>query len=225
MSDQKSAPETPAPAEKKATSLRAVLWTTRLEQASKSSRAQVREVLEAIRSRDRMTRWMSFAFLVSSIALVAVITVGVRRWWALGPGNPEKIHAQSAQAKQVSEFIKKQSEEAKTRAAIVSLGKFIVELKDIEVDGKPVRRTAGVMNLAEVELILDCGERETRVYVEEHMPEVRNQITNVLIPLDREEIISRDGKKRLRKRILDRLNSWLPHGKVQDVVFNNLIVS
>ncbi len=230
MSEKKSTPENAAKPGDKAPEAQAsvrgeVLWTTKLERASSNIHTQIQEVLKAILSGDFPTRTMSMVFLVSSGLLIFVVTIGVQRWWERGPGNPDKIKGQSEQSKQVSEFIKKQSKEAKTRAAIVSIGSFTVELKDPENDGKPARRTSGVMNMADLEIVLECADRDTRVFVEEHMAEVRNQITNVLVPVERDELFSREGKKRLRKRIIDKLNNWLPSGKVQDLYFPKLVVS
>jgi flagellar basal body-associated protein FliL len=207
-------------------SLRGVLWTTKLERAIKDARSEIGEVFRAIGSKDGPTRWMSLAFVLSAVALVGTLYVGGKRWWERGPGNPKKAREQNEQAARMSEFIKKQSEDAKTRAAIVSLGSFTIELKDPETpDGKPARRVSGVMNMAEIEIVLDCGERDTRIWVEENMAAVKNQLTNVLTPVERDELFTREGKKRLRKRMMDKLNSWLPHGKVQDIYFPKLVVS
>jgi flagellar basal body-associated protein FliL len=53
---------------------------------------------------------------------------------------------------------------------------------------------------------------------------VRNQVTNALIDVDRNELIDLEGKRRIRKIILDRLNGWIPEGQLLNVYFSRLMV-
>ena len=59
---------------------------------------------------------------------------------------------------------------------------------------------------------------------QDNLDQVRNQITNVLLPLERDQLLSREGKKKLKKALIERLNVWLPKGKVDDVFFSKLLL-
>ncbi len=65
---------------------------------------------------------------------------------------------------------------------------------------------------------------ETRAYLEAHMVQVRNQMINVLNDLSREDLMSREGKRSIRKHIADKLNGWLPQGRIVEVYFSRLLI-
>jgi flagellar basal body-associated protein FliL len=50
-------------------------------------------------------------------------------------------------------------------------------------------------------------------------------MTNVFVALDREDLLSREGKRKLKNIIIKKLNGWLPHGKVEDLHYSKLLVS
>jgi flagellar basal body-associated protein FliL len=49
-------------------------------------------------------------------------------------------------------------------------------------------------------------------------------VTIALTEVNRDELINRDGKRRLRKAIVDRLNQLLPHGRVLNAYFGRLMI-
>lgn len=173
-------------------------------------------------SPDRPTRRMALGFALSVIGIVAVIVIGGKYFIDLR----RQLHALSdtgEQGKNLGEFIKKQSEEAKRKFSSQNLGAFTVELKG--PDGKPAKAAPGVMNLAEIEIVVDCDEKETCEFIEDRMPVVRNEVTNILTAMDRTELLSKDGKAHLRSRIITRLNMWLPRGHIEALYFNKLVIS
>jgi flagellar basal body-associated protein FliL len=175
------------------------------------------QMFASLLSGDRPTRRMAALFFLSLSGLILVSSIAIHRYWE---AKKKTLLAEAQRhAKHLSELIKKETEEARRRASLVSLGKYTIELKEM------VEQTLGLnqLNTAEVEIVILCDGKETREYIESHMVYVRNQMTNVLIAMDREELTSREGKKRIKMLITRRLNEWLPHGKVEDIYFSKLI--
>lgn len=125
------------------------------------------------------------------------------------------------------DFIKKQADEAKLRHSTQSLGVFSIELKapPKDADGNTPKRSKSVMDLAEVEIIVECDEKETCDFIEDRMPLVRNEVTGLFTAMERDDLLSREGKRKLRNKIQAKLNLWLPSGKVQNIYFTKLIIS
>jgi flagellar basal body-associated protein FliL len=195
------------------------LWTTRLQQNLKDMRGQIVEVFRNLRSPDAPTRRMARFFVLSlaGLALVSLTTlhyVWVARHMMTSFGNDD-------QGKNLGEFLQRQADEAHAKNTAISLGSFTVELKALP-DSKPA---PGVMNLAEIELTVQCDSREACTYVSDHLAQAKNQITGIFIALNRDDLLSHDGKKRLVRQILDRLNEWLPQGRIDNLFFSKLVVS
>jgi hypothetical protein len=106
------------------------------------------------------------------------------------------------------------------KTATLLLGMFTVDIK--EKAGTP--QYPGHLHAAELEVVVQCDSIETRVYLEEHMIQVRNQMVNVLSDLAREDLMSREGKRSIRKHIADKLNAWLPKGRIEEVYFSRLLI-
>ncbi len=105
-----------------------------------------------------------------------------------------------------------------------SLGEFTLELAPVP-GAQPYR---GVLQQAELEIMVECDSVPTCAYIAKYLPVVRNQVTNVLTPLDRREIMTRDGKRRLKKAVIDRLNAWIgtaQGGAIRQVHFTKLLLT
>jgi flagellar basal body-associated protein FliL len=106
-------------------------------------------------------------------------------------------------------------------SSTLGLGTFTVELKEV-----PGHAGAwAVMNLAEVEIFIECDGSETRSYLDEHLTLARDQVTGVFTALNREDLMTREGKAKLRRLIIKKLNEILPQGKVEELYFSKLLVS
>ena len=199
-----------------------VLWTVKLEQKWKEASSKLKEIGAGVRSPDVPTRKMAILFILSVSALCFVLGASVQRYIHYRHMLKDVPSESDEGAKHLGEFLSKQSAEAKTRFTTLSLGTFSVELKP-PTSGPAA--APGVMNLADLELFAECDTKETRYYIEDNLPQARNQLTNVLTAIDREELLSKDGKKKLVKAMLEKINLWLPKGKVENLRFNNLIVN
>lgn len=172
-------------------------------------------------SKDGPTRRMSWMFILSLVGLVFVTSYAVRRHYQHGKSFKDQITAVDSGAKNLGAFLEKQSEEAKRKYSSVTIGKFTVDLKN----GASERKISGVMNMVEIEIVAQCDTKSTCDWIEEHALQTKNEITNTLVGLERDDILSKDGKRRLKKALISKLNSWLPAGKVEEVFFSKLVVS
>ncbi len=171
-------------------------------------------------SRDLSLRWMSLIFLGSWLGIIGVGFFGYQLYHKRIQYKKELSESELT-AKNLSGFFEKQSEHAKRKYTLFGIGDFTVELKPIP-NQKAVK---GVLNMAELELVAECDTRVTCNYLEQHLHRVRDQVASVFFAIDREELVSKEGKKRLRQSIVERINSWLPNGKIQNIFMTKLIVS
>jgi flagellar basal body-associated protein FliL len=98
----------------------------------------------------------------------------------------------------VGEFFGKQAEEARRRHTTMLLGEFVVELKQIAGE----KKISGSLGLVELEIVIECDIRETCQYIAQNIIQARNQVTNVFTALDRDEFMTLDGKKRIKKALM-----------------------
>ena len=205
--------------------------------------SQCLELVHGLQSADRPTRRMSVIFFVSLIATLTVSIMTLSRV-ARPPQEEdnETLVANSDQDVDAEAEVEagkgdvpaghgtenagghgeeKGAEKSKKQLKMMDLGSFSVELKPIE--GQGVR--ARPFNMADISIVLECDDANTYAYIEKRLVQARNQVTNVFFTLDRSELLTREGKNRIKERILDQINSWLPQGKVQNVFFSKLIVS
>ena len=186
--------------------------------------ANTKELVADLFDPDQRTRKMARYFVASVVGIVVVLTLsGIYISKMRLEKNLAAITDTGEQGKNFADFIKRQADEAKRKFSQQSLGTFTIELKI--PDEKNRKRPPGVMDLAEVEVVIECDEKETCEFIEERMAVVRNEMTGIFTPMDREELMSREGKRKLQLRIQGKLNTWLPKGKIEHIYFNKLIIS
>jgi hypothetical protein len=198
-----------------------VMWNVRVENFFKGTIGTMFEVLMGIFSKDRPTRQMSLLFLFFLLGTVSVSVVAVKHYIEYQELREKLLSmAREQEAKNLGEFLRKQSDEAKHRFSTIVLGTFNIDVKPAPDETGGHRSS----NMAEVEIVLLCDHRETRYYIEENIASAKNQVTNVLLPQTRDELMSREGKRRLKKMIIEKINMWLPKGKIEDLYFNKFII-
>ncbi|MCC7442086.1 MAG: flagellar basal body-associated FliL family protein [Bdellovibrionales bacterium] len=165
-------------------------------------------------SRDGWTRAMTLVFYGSTVGLVATFFWGAKMLRDGQGTNP------GGQAEKIGKFFEKQRESAGRVESQVALGKFTVELKPPE--GRVPR---GVVNLAELEIVVACTTREACEFLEARMELVRDQVTSVFVYLDREELMTFQGKRRIKAQIQRKLGSLLSSGSVSEVYIVKLLIS
>lgn len=199
-----------------------VLWTVRLENFWNFAWVQFKEIVSGILSPDPGTRRMAVLFIFSCLGLCTVIVLSWQRYYFLTrlptiTGSPTMTDG----AKNLGDFIERQADEAKRKFTLIGVGEFTVELKRRTKD----REVAGVMHMAEIEIVAECDSKETCAYVGDYIHQVRNQVTNVFTAVDRDELMSTDGKKKIKKAIMQKMNLWLPKGKIENIYFSKLVLS
>ncbi len=123
---------------------------------------------------------------------------------------------ESARARKA--MLHREREKADQDASWLKLDKFTFDLRP-----DPSERKDAPSRLVEFDVSVQGDSPETRNYLEENMVQARNAIFGSLTGWDRETLMTPEGKKKLRQRLSDSLNTWLPEGKVVDLYFVRFI--
>lgn len=187
--------------------------------AFKAKWAYIQELARALRSPDPGTRRMAWFLWLSILGAVIVLCISiVHLKRALGP---DRIgHLTPAEAEKIRLEMEKHKGAEESKTAVYNLGAFGVALKDVP-KSKPLR---GVVNMAELVIVVECDSKATCDHVETYQVQARDIVTAVLEPQDREDLMSLDGKERLKSTIADRLNAWLEHGQIRKVFFSSFVI-
>ena len=160
-------------------------------------------------SPDLGTRRMSRIFLISCC-------VAAGSMWAYffykPPAPPLERVLDPLEAEKILE---REQEKAKKHNSILNVGVYNIELKPIE--GKS--SAPGILNTAEIEIIVECDSRETCDTMEEQLAVVRDQVSASFAATDREELMSPLGKQAIKAEVRKRLNVWLKKGEIRNVYF------
>jgi flagellar basal body-associated protein FliL len=187
----------------------------------KKTGGTVREVFQGLRSTDVPTRNAAVLFILSLVGIAFVLIFAGNYFWQSRKLMRDELTNTGDAGKNLGDFIKKRSDEAKSKFTTQSLGTFNIELKPFDSEHKP----KGVMNMAEVEIQVQCDTKETCEFLDGQSAKVKDEVSQVFTATERDELLSKEGKKRIRKKITDRLNLFLTEGKVEDVFFSKLIIN
>lgn len=182
-------------------------------------------IIKSLFSSDSATRRMALFFFISVFGMILVFRMAfleIRNGF-----RPTRLQEQH-KARLEAAALQLHEEEVNQKAAQVKLGRFSIELKTDASEKVPSRR----LKVATVELVAQCDNQATRDSIEAHLLQARGTISGVLTPMDRADLMSRDGKMRLRKFLLDRLNLWISHeisqgmpqGKVEALYITELLI-
>lgn len=103
----------------------------------------------------------------------------------------------------------------------ITMGRFQIELNHVS----DAYYAPGVVDLAEVEIVILCDTEQTKEFIHEHMVQARDQLTQVFTQMDRSELMSPNGKKKINAAIMHKLNHWLKSGEVQEVYLSSIVVT
>ena len=174
------------------------------------------KMLQNLGSSNRAIRRMSTVFFLSLFGLLSVsvaLTVHLFQ-------RDQEVSLRKQEEQKQKEAHQRQMEMLRQEASVfVSLGSLLIDLKST-----PELKSVGrIKNLAQIEVHFHCDSSKTKTLILERVPELKDMILTVLIGVDREELQSHLGKKRLRSLILQKVNAWLPFGKVDDVLLSNIL--
>ncbi len=209
-----------------------MLWTTRLGLFVDRQWGILKEMLGSFRTGDPRTRRMVVVFVFSILSVVGVSVLSIYRVISVVREHQQAQRERDA-AQSMSEFFARQADESQKKSFTAILGEFSFEVKDSptyrdpemsEAEFRRLQASAGVVQVAEAEIMVECTTEETCHFIEKALPVVRNYVTNVLIEIEREELMTREGKRRVRKQIADRINGWLGSPRVTNVYFSKLVL-
>ncbi len=196
-----------------------VSWVVRVEEFSKSVVNALVIIFTGLIKGDFATRIMSLAFLISFAAGIYVLVAGTLFFMEKQHIDPSSL-ASHEQAENLAELFDKEAKAARYKYSLIKLGSFTVKLET-----NVTKRVRGFSNIAEMDIVLLCDSKETRNFIKKHLVRVRDVVSKALIGIEREELLSRDGKRRLKKEIEEKVNNWLPQGKVEDSFIERLLVT
>jgi flagellar basal body-associated protein FliL len=223
--DAASAPTAPKKKNKKGKKAAGPSLGARLKGAATISREWLVDLFKSIGSSDAPTRRMSIFFFLSLFGVIALGVLVIQRNSRLEQERLARIEAEAKDAAERDEEAAllggHEAADHSKSSSMLNLGQFTIALKPV----KERPKSGSFVNMAEVELVAECDSKDTHDFLEENLAQARNQLNGVFLSVDREELLTREGKRKLKKRILELLNGWLPHGKVRGIYFSNLIVA
>ena len=197
------------------------VWAAKQAEKGRQLLTEFKNLFGAFVSPDPLTRRMAHFLVLCLMGIVIIGFYASRRIAFFRHFGKNMTIGSDEQAKNLGEFFAKQSSLNAARLVTVAMGSFVVELKE----PANYKKIPGYMNMAELDIVLDCDVRTTANFIQEHMPQARDQMTNVFIATEKDQFLSSEGKKRLRRALLEKLNAWLPKGKVKELYFNKLLIS
>ncbi len=209
--------------------------------AIRTSINSAKEVKKSTKDPDRATRRMAALFFISVSLSIAFLVYGVYRHYEVrmkefasrinedpylkhkGPqaAKPPSGHGSEGDSASESRHTSLDEEPSKNGLPTFTIGKFNIELKGPK-NGKRVR---GLLQIVEMELVVECDTKKTCAYIEQNIAPVRGEVTDVFTPIDREEILSREGKRRFLREVIDKINNFLPDGKIENIYINKMVIS
>jgi flagellar basal body-associated protein FliL len=186
-------------------------------QAKPKEPSALAQLFLGVVSADPPTRKMAFLFLLSLIGLTVTLVIAFERY---------QDHARNNKAllAQIREEKKKQqtlNEGLEYKNRLIDAGSFQIELKPLTTE----QTYTTLLNLATVDVILLCDSPATGAFIKSQQPRIRNSLINIFSPMDREELLSIQGKKKLKLLMMRKINEWLPEGKIEEVFFSKLILN
>ena len=193
--------------------------TSAISASSPSLLKDLPDLMKSVLSRDGPTQKMAIWFIFNLICLMIVMAILIARH--VNSSRALKQEAQTKKAIAAQAERKKLEEKERYQSDTIVLGTFTIQLKS----DLTVPKMGHVYNLAEIEVVALCCNQETKIFMQENAVPVKDAIAGVFTSMDRDELMSRKGKERLKVRILKKLNEWLKSGKVEAVYISKLIIT
>lgn len=171
-------------------------------------------------SKDKKSRKMAYVFLALFIGTVVSLIIANRKLNEIIEANRNKLIQTEKKQDALTHMLEREMQLAEGRISTLDIGRFSVDL----TRGKEApEKSPAILNMAEINIVLDCDTKETCKYIEHNIVLVRDQISNVLTGIEYDSLMSINGKREIRSNIKRALNHWLPKGKIEDVYFTSVI--
>ncbi len=174
-------------------------------------------------------RRMAILLVVGLLGSLGVIGVGTARYIRFARVAAEKArrHAQGADdCKELKCTFNKLEDLAKQKAALAEIRDATVALGDFEVTLVGLGNGQKEVKL-ELDVAVEFDSAETGRWVAANKSPVRSEVLGAAATLTgftREDLLTPEGKARVRERIRDRLDQWLPSGKVKGIYFSRFLL-
>jgi flagellar basal body-associated protein FliL len=188
-------------------------------------------IWQALVGRGSERRPMALLFVLSLIGVLAVGAISTRRYLkyrkiaqerAARMKKKEPCVEMSCAFSAMEELAKKNAALAEIKASTVNLGEFEIGLVGLG-DGRPGR--SGMRLELEVAIEFDSG--DTGRWVSSSLAPARSELVGSvgsLTGLTREDLMTPEGKSKVRERIRERMEKWLPSGKVKGIYFSKFLL-
>ena len=183
-----------------------------------------RETLEGVRSPDRPTKRASFLFIFFLICAAGVLIKAGH----LGFKSRQAKSLERARLAEMESELKLKAKEEKKRLAPLpyqSLGAFSLELR--EKSG--LLKAKNSLNAAEMEIVITCDELEVCEWLKENLPLARAELGPLFVPMERDRLLTLQGKRAFREEIRDALNRFIEKkgkkGQIIEVLLPRFIMS
>jgi flagellar basal body-associated protein FliL len=175
----------------------------------------VKEITANLKDDLPKARRMAAYFWVNVLGVAPMVFSGFYHYFAARAEHKSAIAAVELAAREKHEALI-----TLARPHQQDLGTFQVEIKSM------ASAPSTLLYVAELDASIECETRAACEYVKEHMIEIRDDITSVLRAMSYEEVLSKPGKRKLKSKIQDVLNSRVPAGTgaVRGVHFSRLVV-
>lgn len=181
-----------------------------------------KDLLGAYKSDDRKTRQMAVFFFITVIGVLWLTQYTIKYFDYARHSRVVQMAHLSEKQKDLKEFLKKQALEFRNTLSYADMGSFQVQMTRHTDSGLPV---SGVLNVADMDLIVECDKTETCEFLKKNVERVRNEIAQVISVVDYEELLSTDGKKKIKREIAVRLSRLAGNQKIETIHFTRLILN
>jgi len=191
----------------------------RAEEAFKAGWRTFRELLLALKSADAPTRRAAVLFHLGILGVLAVLFLSILHLkHRLNPVHVQTIEEQQAEI--LKQILEKEKMSKEQHAEIFRVGSFGMQMKDV-AGSKPL---PGVVGMAELEIQVQCDTKETCQYLAENVIPLKDLVAPMLNPMDRDVLMSVEGKEKLKLTLQDKMNRWLPKGHIEKVFLSRLLI-
>jgi hypothetical protein len=191
-----------------------------LKESWNELRIEIRELVQTLLHGQMRFRAFAFTFFFSTllgvIAFGFFLVVGVKRFSGY---MQQKALIRAQEDAEYARKLNELSAPMHRHLSEITLGEFKLPIRS----DKPT--DFGTKNMGMAEVVLLCDSPETRKWIQENIPVVRNEVLKAFSPMDREELLTKDGKLKLKNLIIKKLNAFLPEGTIQEIYFPRFVLA
>lgn len=188
----------------------------------------LKSIFQGIASKEPSIRWLSLVFIVSLGGVCILVPLLIYRFSVMCYSDIDIMSMFISNSQKVKKKIESRAHLEHSLPVSLRLGSFFFEalpLNEEPVIDKTQKKLYRRPPMVKLSIQVFCDKRVTCSYIFDHIQEARDQINVMLTPIQTSELMSREGKMKLRSKLVNRLNDWLPEGKVEDAFITNLVIN